>query len=128
MKLTHLPLVALLVAGCNFYEEATFYSYLVVNYSPNTYIVQVTDTTGVVSAIAVSPESRIAHPLNSRPTQAVVYEQDCSHKVATVEPIPMNNYIFIDKFGKVSTPVTMSNFEANAVPYQDILPLPALCP
>jgi hypothetical protein len=125
--ITQLPVLALLVAGCGGIQEAPSYGYNVVNYSPNSYIVQATDSNRVVSAITVAPASRIEQFLQSPLTQAVVYEQDCSHKAATIEPVAASYWILIDSSGNVSTPATMSDFESKGVPYQEP-PLPSVCP
>jgi plastocyanin len=122
-----LPAVTLLVVGCNLGQEATTYSYMVVNYSPNTYIVQTTFEDGVVADLAVAPETRTGQLRPSPPVEAVVYEQDCSHKIATLHPGDRIHWIFIDKSGNVSAPATMSDFDVTAVPYQG-LPIPSSCP
>ena len=122
-----LPAVALLVVGCNLVQEATTYSCLIVNYSPNTYIVQTTFEDGVVADLSVAPESRTGQIRPSWPVQAVVYEQDCSHKIATLHPVDRIHWIFIDKSGNVSSPATMTGFESNAVPYVDAA-VPSSCP
>jgi hypothetical protein len=88
--------------------------------------VQTTYGDGVVSDLAVAPRSRTGDIRPSPPVQAVVYEQDCSHKIATVK-LAASQYIWIDQSGNVSTPATMSNFERNAVPEQQP-PRPSSCP
>lgn len=122
-----LPVVVVLVAGCTLVQEDTRYDYTVVNYSPNTYIVQVTYGDGIVSPVAVAPESRTVHSRPSPPVQGVIYEQDCSHKIGTVKPVAVGYWILINRSGNVSTPATMSDFDVTAVPYQG-LPIPSSCP
>ena len=122
-----LPVVALLVAGCKFPEEAPRYYLDVVNYSPNAYIVQTTWEDGGVSDIAVAPRSRTDDSYQDlQPVQAVVYEQDCSHKIVTVKLVPQY-WILIDQSGNVSTPATMTDHESKGEPWQG-LPTPSACP
>ena len=122
-----LPVVALLVVGCHLQQEATYYYLDVVNYSPNAYIVQTTYEDGVVSDFAIAPASRAVHVRPSPPVQAVVYEQDCSHKLVTVKVTASQHWIWIDESGNVSTPPTMSDFDENRVPEQQP-PIPSSCP
>jgi hypothetical protein len=122
-----LPAVGLIVAGCNLGQEATTYSLDVVNYSPNAYIVQTTWEDGVVSDLGVAPASRIEQSDPSPLVQVVIYQQDCSHQIATVKLVAPQHWILIDQSGTVSTPETMSDFESKGVPYQE-LPRPSSCP
>ena len=123
-----LPVVALLVVGCKFPEEAPRYYLDVVNYSPNAYIVQTTWGDGGVSDIAVAPRSRTDDSYRDlQPVQAVVYEQDCSHKIATVKLTASLYSILIDQSGNVSTPATMSDDVSKGEPWQG-LPRPSSCP
>jgi hypothetical protein len=121
-----LPVVALLVAGCHIQQEDTRYWVDVVNYSPNDYIVQTTYADGVVFDLAVAPRSRTGNSRPAPPVEAVVYEQDCSHKIVTLK-LTAQPWIWIDQSGNVSTPATMSDDESKGVPEQP-LPLPSACP
>jgi hypothetical protein len=122
-----LPAVALLVVGCKFPEEVTYFPLYVVNYSPNAYIVQTTFKDEVVSDLAVAPRSRTSDSRLAPPVQSVVYYQDCSHKLVTLKLTASLDSILIDLSGSVSTPATMSDDESKGMPEQT-LPRPVACP
>jgi len=120
-----LLLLPLFVAGCHDFE-ATQYGYLVVNYSPNAYVVNMTYSAGDAYDLAVAPHSRTSANSASAPADGVVYDAACSRVVAKVSLVAPGNWIFIDGSGNLSTPATMTSIESNAVPYVNS-PLPSSC-
>lgn len=120
-----LPAVAVLLAGC--VMEQIKYPYLVVNYSPNVYIVQMTYKDGVVADLSVAPGSRTGQERPSPAVRALVYEGGCSNEVATLQSDAGIGWILIDKSGNVSAPEMMNQLDVTAVPYQE-LPVPSSCP
>jgi hypothetical protein len=116
------------LGGCSWPAEAIHYSYDVRNYSPNRYFVSTTLENGMVYWLASPADSIVYHSTPSKAQQSVVYNEDCSAKLATVTYPAGVSDLVISVSGSVSVPGSPLEEPTKADPSLGMpYPMPSSC-
>jgi hypothetical protein len=117
--------MSLAVTGCT---NTSQYGFDVWNYSANRYVVRLTFQDGTAEVVAMPPRAIVRNHGLSDPQQAVVYDQTCSRKLATLPLSGHWAYILVDTTGAISVASSVGLHTDADPTYADSEAIPSSCP